>query len=191
MVVDLAGAWKPVKTAQDKTSIVNSLVKWFLLGRNQCAIVQLQKGLEILGVLDKMRQFPSLFRPLMCQSPNELTVEDLEAKCIYERSERGSNSFNVENVTLGFWGDFLVDVTEVECQLQLKDILMFVSGCFEFPPLGLKLKVKFLHGERECRFPKANTCACELSLPISHTSYTSFKDDMIFAILNTKGFGHA
>ena len=154
MVVDLAGAWKPVKTAQDKTSIVNSLVKWFLLGRNQCAIVQLQKGLEILGVLDKMRQFSSLFRPLMCQSPNELTVEDLEAKCIYERSERGSNSFNVENVTLGFWGDFLVDVTEVECQLQLKDILMFVSGCFEFPPLGLKLKIKFLHGERECRFPK-------------------------------------
>ena len=180
-VVDIAGEWKPVKTSEDKLSIINSLIKWFLVGRSHCAILQFQKGLEILGVLDKMRQFPDIFRQLMCYSPDRLTVECYEAKLSYDRSERGSNSFQVENAVLGFWGDF---------ELELKDILMFISGCFEFPPLGLEITVKFLHGERGCKFPKANTCVCELSLPIKHTTYASFKD-MTFAILNSKGFGHA
>ena len=188
-VVDLAGAWKPVKTSEDKLSITNSLIKWFLVSRSQCAILQFQKGLEILGVLDKMRQFPGVFRQLMCYSPNRLTVECFEAKLSYDRSEMGSNSFQVENAVLGFWGDFLVDASEGECQLELKDVLMFISGCLEFPPLGLEIIVKFLHGERGCKFPKANTCACELSLPIQHTTYASFKDDMTFAILNSKVFG--
>ena len=96
----------------------------------------------------------------MCYSPNVLTIECFEAKLSYDRSERGSNYFHVENIVLGYWGDLLVDASEGECQLKLKDILMFISGCFEFPPLGLQITVKFLHGERECKFPKANTCAC-------------------------------
>ena len=152
-VVDLAGAWKPVKNSEDKLSITNSLIKWFLVSRSQCAILQFQKGLEILGVLDKMRQFPGVFRQLMCYSPNRLTVECFEAKLSYDRSEMGSNSFQVENAVLGFWGDFLVDASEGECQLELKDVLMFISGCLEFPPLGLEITVKFLHGERGCKFP--------------------------------------
>ena len=101
----------------------------------------------------------------------------------------GSNSFQVENAVLGFWGDFLVDASEGECQLELKDVLIFISGCLEFPPLGLEITVKLLHEERGCKFPKANTCACELSLQMQHTTYASFKDDMTFAILNSKGFG--
>jgi hypothetical protein len=100
-----------------------------------------------------------------------------------------SNSFQVENAALGFWGDFVVDASEGECQLELKDVLMFISECFEFPTPGLEITVKFLHGEGGCKFPKANTCACELSVPIQHTTYASFKDDMTFAILNSKGFG--
>lgn len=187
-VVDLAGAWKPVKTTEDKISIIQHLIKWFLLGRNQCSIIQFQKG---LGVLDKMRQFPDLFKPLMCYSQNTLTVECFEANLSYERSEKGSNAFHLENTALGYWGDFLADTEDRESQLHLKDILMFVTGCFEFPPLGLKITVSFLHGERECRYPKANTCSCVLSLPICHSTYASFKDDMIFTILNTKGFGYA
>ena len=122
-VVDLARAWKPVKTSQDKLSIINSLIKWFLVGRSQCAIQQFQKGLEILGVLDKMRQFPGIFRQLMCYSPNVLTIECFEAKLSYDRSERSSNYFHVENIVLGYWGDLLVDASEGECQLKLKDIL--------------------------------------------------------------------
>ena len=188
--MDLGGAWKLVKSIEDKLSMINSLIKWFLLDRSQCAILQFQKGLEILGVLDKMRQFPDVFRQLMCHSPNGLTVECFEAKLGYDRSEKGSNLFQVENVVLGFWGDFLVDASEGECQLELKDVLMFITGCFEFPPLGLEIAVKFLHDERGCKYPKANPCICELSLPIQHTTYETFKDDMTFGMLNSKGFGN-
>ena len=67
-VVDLQGSWKPVKTSEDKLIITNSLIKWSLVSRRQCAILQFQKGLEIVGVLDKMRQFPDMFTQLMSYS---------------------------------------------------------------------------------------------------------------------------
>ena len=187
-VVDLAGAWKPIKTTEDKISIIHSLIKWFLLGRSQCSLQQFQKGLEILGVLDKMKQYPSLFKSLMCYSQSKLTVECLEAKLRYERSPGGFNAFQVENLILGYWADLLQDTEDRESQLKLKDILMFVIGCFEFPPLGLEITISFLHNEKECRFPKANTCSCVLRLPVFHSTYASFKDDMTFSILDTKGF---
>ena len=124
-----------------------------------------------------MRQFPDLFMPLMCYSQNKLTVECVEANLSYERSKKGSNTFHLENTALGYWGDFLADTEDTECQLHLKDILMFVTGCFEFPPLGLKITMSFLHRERECSYPKANTCSCVLSLPICHHStYASVKE---------------
>ena len=190
-VVDLAGAWKPIKTTEDKISIIHSLIKWFLLGRSQCSLQQFQNGLEILGVLDKMKQYPSLFKSLMCYSQSKLTVECFDAKLRYERSPGGSNAFQVENLILGYWADLLQDTEDRESQLKLKDILMFVIGCFEFPPLDLEITISFLHNEKECRFPKANTCSCVLRLPVFHSTYASFKDDMTFAILNTKGFGYA
>ena len=89
---------------EDKISIIQHLIKWFLLGRNQCSIIQFQKGLEVLGVLDKMRQFPDLFRPLMCYSQNTLTVECFEANLSYEKNKKGSNAFHLENTALGYWG---------------------------------------------------------------------------------------
>lgn len=190
-IIDLAGLWKPIRNKEDKISIIHSLIKWFLLGRNQCSLQQFQKGLEILGVLDKIKQYPSLFKSLMCYSPSTLTVECLEAKLSYERSPKGSNAFQVENVILGYWADLLQDTEDRESQLKLKDILMFAIGCFEFPPLGLKITISFLHDDQECRFPKANTCSCVLRLPVVQSTYASFKDDMTFAILNTKGFGYA
>ena len=117
----------------------------------------------------------------------------MEAKLRYERSPGGFNAFQVENLILGYWADLLQDTEDRESQLKLKDILMFVIGCFEFPPLGLEITISFLHNEKECRFPKANTCSCVLRLPVFHSTYmyASFKDDMTFAILNTKGFGYA
>ena len=62
------------------------------------------------------------------------------------------------------------------------------------PPLGFDPSpaIEFLHSDKneECLYPKANTCAMVLSLPLAE-SYESFKLNMIFGIRNAQGFGFA
>ena len=53
---------------------------------------------------------------------------------------------------------------------------------------GWSIPLNVSHNEKECRSPKANTCSCVLRLPVFHSTYASFKDDMTFSILDTKGF---
>jgi hypothetical protein len=71
----------------------------------------------------------------------------------------------------------------------------FASGCKYIPPLGLALEISFLHTPEasglRSRFPKANTCACDLYQPVIHNTYIELKKDVTLAFLNTKGFGYA
>ena len=39
------------------------------------------------------------------------------------------------------------------------------------------------------RFPKANTCACSIQLPVAHNIFGQFKENMEFGIANGGGFG--
>ena len=68
------------------------------------------------------------------------------------------------------------------------------SGC-KFLPQALVCEIHFLHEAEKDRklskFPKANTCACILKLPVVHVDYESFKNAMMFGIKNARGFGCA
>jgi hypothetical protein len=87
-----------------------------------------------------------------------------------------------------------LDVEErAETEVTFNDILFFASGCKVIPPFGIKLSLEFLHHAEKnggmSKFPKANTCACILYLPVTHSSYDKFKEALSFAFLNTRGFG--
>lgn len=79
----------------------------------------------------------------------------------------------------------------------MEDVLFFSTGVKEMPAVGFAQtpSIEFLHeaegdGVRSS-FPKANTCSCTLKLPVVHDTYKSFAEAMIFAMLNTQGFGFA
>ena len=57
------------------------------------------------------------------------------------------------------------------------------------PPMGFDNtpSLEFVHGE----FPKANTCAPVLYLPLGHHEFDHFKEKMDFGILNSPCFGYA
>lgn len=78
-----------------------------------------------------------------------------------------------------------------EGRKKLGDILAFVTGSNDVPPVGFSPcpSVEFLHdSDTDRRFPIDNTCINCLSLPI-YNSYSGFKINMDFAIQNTQGFG--
>ena len=76
--------------------------------------------------------------------------------------------------------------------ISFEDILFFATGCREVPPIGFDVEpsVEFQHSdESPGRYPKANTCACCIKLPVVHQTYQEFKDHMEFGIGNGGGFG--
>ncbi len=76
--------------------------------------------------------------------------------------------------------------------LLISDVLVFVTGCENIPPLGFSPKptIVFDHdcGQRKI---SVNTSINRLTFPVSDVllQYENFKEDIIFCILNSQGFG--
>jgi len=83
-------------------------------------------------------------------------------------------------------------VLDGQHDIKLADVLFFATGVREVPPAGFSPspELQFLHDGSE-NFPKANTCACVLSLPTAHDTYDNFCKAVDFGIRNAYGFGFA
>lgn len=90
----------------------------------------------------------------------------------------------------------ILEATDVE-GLTLANLLVFGTGADVVPPLGFDPppSIEFLHYQKEldsyqAPYPKANTCSMVLRLPIVD-SYDQFKQNMVFGIRNSQGFGYS
>lgn len=70
-----------------------------------------------------------------------------------------------------------------------QDILIFFTGAESEPPLGYDKKPKLLFACQ--KLASASTCALQLTLPLEHHSYESFKENMILSLKGHDGFGKA
>ena len=196
VVFDMAGTIQVVKTTDDIQDMVQKTIDWYVVGRVQPAYCSFTKGLQALGVLEAMRNHPDVFHDAFCYTPEVLTASSFEALFPeVTRQCEGSNRRLVENLVLSHWRDFLQDTEEDASTFSFSDILFFTTGCKQLPPLGLSCEIAFLHDPEDdgklSKFPKANTCAGILYLPVVHKDYGQFKDAMIFAMQNSRGFGIA
>ena len=66
-------------------------------------------------------------------------------------------------------------------------VLVFFAGAEVIPPLGFsEVTLNFNHANP---FPTASTCGLTLILPTKYTQYESFKNNFMYAITNSGGFG--
>jgi hypothetical protein len=195
-IFDLAGTLEVLKTKEDVLNVARKTAHWFVLERVQASLERFKAGLGVLCVFDAMCMHYEQFKNVFCYSSTDFSADTFGSIFTILRSEEGSNKCALEGLVLSHWNDFLQDVEEkVIAGLSFSDILFFASGCKELPPLGLSLELCFLHAPEKdgsrSKFPKANTCACVLHLPVVHSTYDDFKKDITLAFLNTKGFGYA
>ena len=75
-------------------------------------------------------------------------------------------------------------------ELDLKTVLFFATGLFFPPPAGFS-KPPTIFFECASRYPRSNTCANSLYLPLIRPllSFDEFAYIMAFSILNSAGFG--
>uniref|UniRef100_A0A3B5Q634 Uncharacterized LOC106700434 n=1 Tax=Xiphophorus maculatus TaxID=8083 RepID=A0A3B5Q634_XIPMA len=186
------GTLRRVTTLEERDSLVQSAADYFVNGRVCTALQQFMEGLKTLNVLDEIQKNPAVFHELFVCEEKPLSARDLNTLFQVCFSVQGSNKRRIENQTICYWRDWLVDIEEEECSpITLKMILEFASGASTVPPLGFphRPKIEFLH-EANRVFPEANTCLVVLRLPV-HPDYESFTKHMTDGVLQAPTFGVA
>ncbi|XP_072171956.1 G2/M phase-specific E3 ubiquitin-protein ligase-like [Diadema setosum] len=155
-----------------KEKLVQSLIQFYAVDKHRAAVSKLQKGLETLGVLKAMRAHPTTMSQLFLYKEEKLTADQVEILFDVQYSPVGSNLRSSEERMVSYWRDLL---EELEDEDGLESLLQFTTGVRRPPPLGFgqKLTLSFRHWQflpegQACtiQFPRANTCALELALPV-------------------------
>lgn len=63
-----------------------------------------------IGVLDMLQSNTAAMRTMFVRGANRLTVKDLYNPFVVMYAEEGSNRRNEEELVVGFWRDWLIDV---------------------------------------------------------------------------------
>ncbi|XP_016400282.1 G2/M phase-specific E3 ubiquitin-protein ligase-like [Sinocyclocheilus rhinocerous] len=186
-LLQTAGCFRCVKNIEEKHTILEEYVRWYVIDRNHSVIKRFKDGLATLQFLTALEQHPSVLSPFLCHTEKKLTATDLENLFKAEHSPVGSNQRQKESRTLSFWSDYLLDCEEHQTEVPLENVLMFATGLTSLPPAGVAPQpcIVFLDNSP---FPMANTCTNTLKLPILET-YSLFQTQMDFGIQNSPGFG--
>ncbi|XP_013855809.1 G2/M phase-specific E3 ubiquitin-protein ligase [Austrofundulus limnaeus] len=190
--LSIVGALRRVTTLEERDSLVQSAADFFANGRVCTALQQFVEGLKTLNVLDEIQKNPAVFHELFVCEEKPLSARDLCTLFQVCFSVQGSNKRRIENQTICYWRDWLVDIEVGECSpVTLEMILEFASGASTVPPLGFphRPQIEFLH-EANKVFPEANTCLIVLRLPV-HSDYESFTKYMKEGVLQSPTFGVA
>ncbi|XP_073797711.1 G2/M phase-specific E3 ubiquitin-protein ligase [Danio rerio] len=189
----MMGALRYISSLEERDSLVQSAAEYFVNGRTNLALRQFEEGFKTLDLIDEFRNHPEIFEDVFINAVRPLEAKDLSTLFEVDFSPLGSNKRQLENKTVCFWRDWLIDVKEGDCNpLTLEMVLEFASGASSVPPLGFphQPKIEFLHtfGQEIRIFPEANTCLIVLRLPM-HNTYESFRTYMTEGILQSPTFG--
>lgn len=73
-------------------------------------IERLKEGLETLGVLNAIKEHSSIMEELFCGGPPTLSAASLLDLFTIHYSPRGTNRRALEEVAVGHWRDWIIEV---------------------------------------------------------------------------------
>lgn len=204
-----AGFSKPFVTVEEKDKLFHAIALHYTLLSSLSELNQFIEGLNVHGLLDRLRQHPQQAKKLFLYSENLLSAEKLDTLFAPAFSPKGSNKrVTEESVSLNFTRylddveagevrctivDFNTD-EESEIQVTLPSVLQFITGSSTVPALGFVDKppsIMFQH-DVSGRKLSANTCANTLHLPVNNTylNYDNFKAEFTSCMAESPGFGN-
>ena len=124
-----------LQNGQLPSFISNSVIEQLLVDTDEKCIVELQKGLNNLGLLQLFKSFPVLLHLLR---PNEVALSAKMLKLLKpEFSEEGSSAISREKQVYGMFVKYVRDVASGRRNpVTLGRILVFCTGATEEPVLG-------------------------------------------------------
>ena len=217
-----AGFNKASVSFGDKEKLLQTIAYHYVINKCHDEILQFKDGLSFGGVLNVLQRFPKeSFAELTDSTESVITPEDLGVVFEANLSTHGSNLRMAEEDILYNWENFLSNVfrgkvsqttisieinddcdidadtvmeTESTEVVTLNDVIMFSTGSYHLPVMGLERKVQidFEHNPPEGKRVTANTCGPSLNFPVS-PRYTcnleTFCKNLAEDIFSSPGFG--
>lgn len=192
-----AGFNKASISLGDKEKLLQTIAYHYVINKCHDGILQFKDGLLFGGILNVLQRFPKeSFAELTDSTESVITPEDLAGVFEANLSTHGSNLRMAEEDILYNWENFLsnvfrgkvsqttieinddfyidadtctVEETESTKVVTLNDVVMFSTGLYHLPVMGLepKVQIDFEHNPPEGKRVTANTCGPSLNFPVS------------------------
>ncbi|KAI2653182.1 G2/M phase-specific E3 ubiquitin-protein ligase [Labeo rohita] len=114
-ILALLGCSTNLRSLHDRDSLVEEAARAYVEGRVKEATEQLTEGLKTLGLADAIKAHPQMLKPLFISGSKPLDVDDILKLFRVNFSCPGSNRRRVENQTVMFWRDWLIEVGGMYC----------------------------------------------------------------------------
>ncbi|KTF76999.1 hypothetical protein cypCar_00043286 [Cyprinus carpio] len=106
----MMGALRYISSLEERDSLVQSAAEYFVNGRTNLALRQFEEGFKTLGLIQELKNHPDIFEDLFINAVRPLEAKDLSTLFEVDFSPLGSNKRQLENKTVCFWRDWLIDV---------------------------------------------------------------------------------
>ncbi|KAL7380205.1 hypothetical protein ABVT39_013589 [Epinephelus coioides] len=180
-------------TVEDLPKMYSYVVKHYIFLRTARMIKQFNDGISAYGKLwDLVKQNWIAFLPLFTKMYEPMTKAAFKALFTYTYSDRGANRREAEEDTIFSWEMVLNQIEDKVTELRFEDLLIFVTGSDEVPPLGFPSKpcIDFYDQEAgQRRLPYASTCMMCLYLPRGIMQEEELHQMLHQATKNSLGFG--
>ncbi|XP_016388028.1 uncharacterized protein LOC107723804 [Sinocyclocheilus rhinocerous] len=168
------GIYRHDISVRDVAKIYSFAVRHYIYLRTSNMIHQFTKGLNSYGQFwDMVRTHWVEFLPIFTNMHEPLSRSTFRDLFQIHWSKSGTKKREAEEETIHYWELVLKMIEDKkpkapENKLHFEEILAFITGADEVPPLGFSQKpsIHFYQPEqRGCRLPYANTCMMGLFLP--------------------------
>ncbi|GAA6103145.1 G2/M phase-specific E3 ubiquitin-protein ligase [Tachysurus ichikawai] len=181
--LQVAGCWRKITKLSDKHLLMEDILNFYFIVRMQLPLQRFREGLKTLGVFDRVQACPEAFCPVFC-GPGEPMTADTVLSLFTARFSEEEEKKAKENVTLGFWKQYLHECEDGQCAASLEDVLIFATGTDGVPAMSFDQPPSlsfFVPLEPSFAFPQSQTETNHLILPV-HSSYELFKKYMEYAV---------
>ncbi|ROL47708.1 hypothetical protein DPX16_16080 [Anabarilius grahami] len=128
--LNMLGALRFISSLEERDCLVQSAADYFVNGRTNLALRQFEEGFKTFCLLDELKKNAGIFEDLFINGVRPLEAKDLSTLFEVDFSPMGSNKRRLENKTICFWRDWLIDVeVQVEKQEGGRERGEGVDGC--------------------------------------------------------------
>ncbi|XP_060789909.1 G2/M phase-specific E3 ubiquitin-protein ligase [Neoarius graeffei] len=181
--LQVAGCWRHITQLSDKNLLLEDILNFYFIVRMQLPLQRFCEGLRTLGVFERVQACPEAFCPIFC-GPGEKMTADAMFSLFTARFSEDEEQKAKENVTLGFWKQYMHDCEDGQCAASLEDILIFATGIDVVPAMSFDPPPSlsfFVPLDPSFAFPQSKAEINHLVLPVL-SSYEVFKKHLEYAV---------
>lgn len=185
------GIYRPDISIRDIPQIYCYTVRHYIYLRTANMIHQFTKGLNAYGQFwDMVKAYWAEFLPIFTNTHEPISRSSFRA--LFQIHWTKAIKRKTEEETIHCWELVLKMIEDKKTELCFEDLLVFITGADEVPPLGFPQKpsIHFYQPEkRGCRLPYANTCMMGLFLPRGVKTEVELRRLLLRAIRDSADFG--